>query len=188
MPAGEVIRAVNEVAFRHIETRDQAEQIFEFVQDDRRRNHLARAYRGARWEQKIGLILARSVSHDAHHAQVRTQLVEYGALAEAAIWTKLVQNGKDTLPGDFKGLIDKAVVAGILKGESKEAATSLREARNRVHLFLDTENKALVAKRDASVAYRNLTSVINACRVHSGLTVWRFGSAWPPAPLTQTES
>lgn len=109
-----VIEAIDRFAFQHIEDTAAAEDLFAFVQSQDERKHLASVYRGTRWQQKIGLMFARPTDHDAHNAQVRAQLVGYGAIAEAALRIMLQQNGKDAPPNDFDGIITKARAAGIL--------------------------------------------------------------------------
>ena len=99
-----VIEAVDRFAFRYIEDPATAERLFGFVKSPEEREHLASAYRGTRWQQKIGLVLARPTDHDAHHAQVRAQLIGYGAIAEAALRITLAQNGRDAPPNDFDGI------------------------------------------------------------------------------------
>jgi hypothetical protein len=88
----------------------------------------------------------------------------------------LQQNGKDAPPNDFDGIITKARAAGILSKEAAESADKLRLYRNRVHLFLDSGAKSLVAQRDALRAFTALVVVIQACRKRAGLGDWRFGS------------
>lgn len=171
-----VIEAVDRFAFLHIEDTAAALALFAFVQSREARERLARAYRGTRWQQKIGLVFARSTDHDAHDAQVRAQLVGYGAIAEAVLRIMLQQNGKDEPPNEFKGIIKKARAAGILSKEAAESAQELRSYRNRVHLFLDADAKPLVAQREALRAFTALVVVLQACRERAGLAEWRFRS------------
>lgn len=171
-----VIEAIDRFAFRDIEDPAKAEDLFGFVKSQEEREHLASTYRGTRWQQKIGLMFARPADHDAHHAQVRAQLIGYGAIAEAALRIMLQQNGSDAPPNDFDGIITKARAAGILSKDAAESAHKLRLYRNRVHLFLDSGAKSLVAQRDAHRAFTALVTVLQSCRKRAGLSEWKFGS------------
>jgi len=168
--------------FRYIESPEQAVDLFNFVTGQAEREHLAKSYRGARWQQKMGLVFGRPVEHPAHRAQVRTQVIEYGSIAEACLRAVLVQNGKDAPPDDFDGIIKKARAAGVLSSEGAAAAQELRLLRNRIHLFLDVASKPLVAERDARKAFGALARVLQDCRGYHALHAWEFGAGWPPEP------
>lgn len=175
-----IVRAVHEFVFRFIESQEEAEGLFAFINSDIDRRHLATSYRGARWQQKVGLVLARPAEHPAHRTQVRAQIIEYGAIAEAALRAVLVQNGADAPPDDFDGIIKKARAAGVVSLDGAAAAQALRTGRNRIHLFLDRDAKALVAERDARHAFAALATVLQDCRRYAKLPEWEFGKGWPP--------
>jgi hypothetical protein len=175
-----VISAVEAFVFRFIESETEALDLFSFIHTEGDRAHFATSYRGARWQQKMGLVFARPVDHPAHRAQVRAQVVEYGSMAEACLRAILTQNGKDIPPSDFDGIIKKARAAGVLSSDGADAAQRLRLVRNRIHLFLDVAEKPLVAERDARYAYAALVRVLQECRSFYGLPEWEFGRGWPP--------
>ena len=170
-----IVKAVEDFVFRDIENDEQADQLFSFITDDDARTHLATAFRGSRWQQKMGLVFARPVAHPAHLTQVRTQLVEYGGIAETSLRCVLIQNGKDDPPADFDGLIKKARAAGLLSIGGAASAEWLRLARNRVHLFLDASLREVRAEREARTAFIHLSTVLNECRSFHGLPPWHFG-------------
>ena len=169
-----IIDALDDFLFRDIEDERQALELFAFIDDDSARGVLASCFRGARWHQKVGLVLARPSAHPAHAAQVRTQLIEYGAICETALRRMLEQNGGKKVPEDFKDVIEKCKSAGILKKDGKGAADLLRDGRNKVHLFLQPERQ-LQAEREARGTYAALTRVLNECREFRKLPEWKFG-------------
>jgi hypothetical protein len=180
-----VVEAIDRFVFRDIETEDEALDVFSFIDTESTRRLLASAFRGARWIQKTGLVLARPVAHPAHAAQVRSQFIEYGSICELALRVMLEQNGTKALPNDFDGIIDKCRSGGILSKEGETAAQLLRSARNRVHLFLQQISKEPRAERDGRKAYQAMTTIINECRSYKGLPAWRFGKTGEKSPDPQ---
>ena len=170
-----IVSAIDLFVFRDIETKEEVQDLFAFVDDPPMRRLLGNTFRGARWHMKIGLALARPVAHPAHAAHVRAQLVEYGTVAETSLRELLRQNGQKMLPKKFENVINKARAAGILTRDGQEAANILRDLRNRVHLFIAAEERAPVAVRDGRAAYKALGAVLNDCRAHRGLDEWHFG-------------
>ena len=181
-----IIDALDDFLFRDIEDEGQALELFAFIDDASARGVLASCFRGARWHQKVGLVLARPSAHTAHAAQVRTQLIEYGAICETALRRMLEQNGSKKVPEDFKDVIEKCKSAGMLTKDGKAAADLLRDGRNKVHLFLGQPDRQLQAEREARGAYAALTRVLNECRAFKKLSEWKFGqdsAAQDAAPL-----
>lgn len=170
-----IVKAIDYFVFRDVETEAQAHELFEFVDDSKLQKVLASTFRGARWQLKIGLVLARTTSHPAHTAHVRAQLIEYGAIAEAVLRAMLQQGGRKPLPKTFDTVIRKCRSAGVLTVSGAAGAQELRNLRNQVHLFLTTAHKTPIAARHGRIAYKSLTTVINDCRVHKGLAEWHFG-------------
>jgi hypothetical protein len=164
-----VIRAIDDFVFRDIEDQDTAMSVFEFVDEAQVRTVLATSLRGARWQQKVGLVLARHKGHPAHAIQIRSQVIEYGAIAELLLREVVRQEGPAAVPTTFKGLIDQAGSAGMLDDKATAAANRLRDGRNRVHH--DSEARPLKIA-DAANALKDLTLVINQCRSNSGLPPW----------------
>jgi hypothetical protein len=170
-----IVDALDGFLFRDIEDEAQALDVFSFIDDDSVRGVLASCFRGARWHQKVGLVLARPAAHPAHTAQVRIQLVEYGAICETMLRQMLAQNGRKEVPEDFKDVIEKCKSAGMLTREGKEHAELLRHGRNQVHLFLAQPGRPPQAEREARKAYTALSRVINECRSFKKLPEWGIG-------------
>jgi hypothetical protein len=177
-----IVDSIGYFLFRDIETQSEAEELFEFVKDASDQGRLASAFRGARWQQKVGLMFARPVGHPAHSAQVRSQVIEYGAICESALRCMLIQNGRRSPPHALAAIIERCKSAGILTVEGRDAADRLRLGRNAVHLFVGRQKK-LSAEKDARKAYRDLTGVLNECRERSGLDRWHFGRS----PISGTD-
>lgn len=171
-----IVAAVDDFVYRDIESPEDALRIFSFVQDSVKRDHLAQTLRGARWTQKTGLVFARAASHPAHAAQVRSQMIEYGAISEYALRICLEQGGGKQAPDTFDEIIEKSRAAGILTSDGRKAADALRLLRNRTHLWIDAGEKELRAEREGRRAYMWMTVVVNECRRKCGLDEWHFGS------------
>lgn len=170
-----IVKAIDYFVFRDIETEAEAQDLFGFIQDGQLQKILAKSFRGARWQLKVGLVLARPTAHPAHSAHVRAQLIEYGAIAESALREMLKQNGNKALPEEFDKVIKKCRAAGIITTDGAAAAQALRDYRNRVHLFLTTGRRNPIAVKDGRKAYKALTTVLNECRAHARLSEWHFG-------------
>lgn len=170
-----IVQAIDRFVFNDIETDHEALDLFAFVQSESTRALLASTFRGARWLQKTGLVLARPAAHPAHAAQVRSQFIEYGAIAETALRAMLEQNRGEPPPEDFGPLIARCRSAGILSKPGEAAAEELRLMRNNVHLFLVHPSSAPRAEKDGRIAYKALSTVLNDCRRRAKLAPWRFG-------------
>jgi hypothetical protein len=181
-----IIEALDHFLFRDIESEAEALDLFAFIADDDIRKLLAISFRGARWHQKVGLVLARPSMHPAHSAQVRSQLIEYGAICETVLRAMLAQNGKKPVPEDFGEVITKCKSAGILTKDGLECAERLRHGRNQVHLFLTQTGRPPRAEREARKAYASLGMVINECRIFKKLPEWRFGQGGSVEPPSTT--
>src|SRR6266849_3428064 len=80
-----IVNALDRFLFQDIESESEALDLFLCIDDDSTRSVLANSFRGARWHQKVGLVLARPTAHPAHSTQVRSQLIEYGAICETLL-------------------------------------------------------------------------------------------------------
>jgi len=165
-----VVRAVDDFVFHDIEDGATAVAVFEFVGDLEVRSMLGAALRGVRWQQKVGFVLARYRAHPAHAAQTRSQMIEYGAIAEMSLHEVVRQDRPTGIPATFQGLIARAQALGVLDETGVKAANDLREARNCVHLYLTTRSPTT---RDGRKAFKNFIIVINQCRSHAGLELWK---------------
>lgn len=177
-----MVKAIDDFVFHDIEDETNAVAVFDFVGDPEVRAMLGAALRGVRWQQKVGLVLARYRAHPAHAAQTRSQMIEYGAIAEMSLHEVVRQERPTGVPATFQGLIARAQASGILDEAGAKAANDLREARNCVHLNLTTRSPAT---RDGRKAFKNFIVVINQCRAHAGLAAWKPvqpATAARPAP------
>jgi hypothetical protein len=93
-----VIRGIDDFVFRDIEDEATALDVFSFVADPQIRTVLAASLRGARWQQKVGLVLARHKGHPAHVAQIRSQVIEYGAITELLLRRWFARSGQGACP------------------------------------------------------------------------------------------
>lgn len=166
-----VVHSIDDFVFRDIEDETTARSVFDFIEDPAAREILATVLRGVRWQQKIGLIVARQPSHPAHAAHVRSQLVEYGALTELALRQAVTQTGPPNPPATLQGLIERAAKLGLLDDHGTEAATRLREARNRVHL--SSAERPPRFQREGRKALRDFTTVVNQLRRFHSLPPWQ---------------
>ena len=164
-----VIRGIDDFVFRDIEDEATALDVFAFVADPKTRTVLATSLRGARWQQKVGLVLARHKGHPAHVAQIRSQVIEYGAITELLLREMVRQDRPTALPTTFKALIERAESTSLLDERGVAAANRLRDGRNRVHHDADAK---LFKISDASAALRDMVRVVNQCRASAGLEPW----------------
>lgn len=166
-----VVRGIDDFVFRDIEDDEAARAVFDFVTDLESRALLGSVLRGVRWQQKVGLVLARVPAHPAHAAQVRSQMIEYGALVEMSLHEVIRQARPTGVPATFQGLIQRAEAMEVLDARGVEAADRLREARNCVHLYLAT--RSLRFQREGRKALRDFTTVVNQLRIRAGLAPWQ---------------
>jgi hypothetical protein len=171
------VSGINDFIFRDIEDDEAARAVFDFVVDPEARDLLGVVLRGVRWQQKVGLALARQHGHPAHAAQVRSQMIEYGALVEMSLHEVVRQAHPTGVPATFQGLIQRAQTMGVLDEHGVEAADRLREARNCVHLYLATPS--LRFQREGRKALRDFTTVVNQLRVHASLPPWHAARQRP---------
>ena len=164
-----VIRGIDDFVFRDMEDEATALDVFSFVADPQIRTVLAASLRGARWQQKVGLVLARHKGHPAHVAQIRSQVIEYGAITELLLREVVRQERPRGLPATFKALIERAESTGLLDERGVAAANRLRDGRNRVHHDADARPFKI---SDASAALRDVVQVVNQCRTGAGLGPW----------------
>jgi hypothetical protein len=165
-----VIRGIDAFVFRDIEDEVAALAVFDFVDDLDARRALAGALRGARWQQKVGFVLASRHGHPAHSVLIRSQVIEFGALVELTLREVVRQHRPGSLPSTFQGLIQRASSIGLLDERGVAAAERRRAGRNGVHL--DPADPPLKL-RDSAKALRDAALVINQCRAHAGLGTWR---------------
>ena len=172
-----VIRGIDDFVFRDIEDEATALDVFSFVADPQIRTVLAASLRGARWQQKVGLVLARHKGHPAHVAQIRSQVIEYGAITELLLREVVRQERPRGLPATFKALIERAEsgdhhrpgrTAGRRTGRAPIAGADAA-GRNRVHHDADARPFKI---SDASAALRDVVQVVNQCRTGAGLGPW----------------
>ena len=116
-----------------------------------------------------GLVLARHKGHPAHVAQIRSQVIEYGAITELLLREVVRQERPRGLPATFKALIERAESTGLLDERGVAAANRLRDGRNRVHHDADARPFKI---SDASAALRDVVQVVNQCRTGAGLGPW----------------
>jgi hypothetical protein len=165
-----VVRSIDAFVFRDIEDDAASAAVFDFVVSPAARAMLGGALRGVRWQQKVGLVLARHRGHPAHAAQIRSQVIEYGAISELALREAVRQAQPARVPTTFQGLIERAESIGILDPVGAAAAHRRRLARNSVHL----EPSAAPPKvADAAKAMKDLVIIVNQCRAQTGLDEWK---------------
>lgn len=173
-----VIRGIDAFVFRDIEDEAGALAVFDFVDDQEARRVLAGALRGARWQQKVGFVLASRHGHPAHSVLIRSQVIEFGAVVELALREVVRQVRPGSTPSTFQGLIQRAESVGVLDARGVAAAGRRRTVRNGVHLDPAAPPLKL---RDSAKALKDAALVINQCRAHAGLEAWR------PAQPAQNE-
>lgn len=164
-----VLRSIDAFVFRDIEDEATSVAVFDFVVSPEARDLLGAALRGVRWQQKVGLVLARRSDHPSHATQIRSQVIEYGAISELALREAVRQARPTGLPTTFEGLIERAEKIGILDEVGAAAANRRREARNSVHL-----DPAAAAPKvaNAAKALKDFVTIVNQCRSHAGLAPW----------------
>jgi hypothetical protein len=165
-----VVRSIDAFVFRDIEDDATSVAVFDFVVSAEARDMLGAALRGVRWQQKVGLVLARHRGHPAHAAQIRSQVIEYGAISELALRESVRQAQPAGVPATFQGLIERAEDIGVLDEVGAAAANRRRLARNTVHL---DPSVAPPKVADAAKAMRDFVTIVNKCRSHAGLAKWK---------------
>ena len=164
-----MVTSIDAFVFRDIEDDAAAAAVFDFVPSSEARAMLGAALRGVRWQQKVGLVLARHRGHPAHAAQIRSQVIEYGAISELALRESIRQARPTGVPPTFQGLIERAVDIGILDEGGAAAAHRRRLARNAVHL---DPAAAPLKVADAAKAMKDFVTIANQCRSYAGLDRW----------------
>ena len=165
-----VVKGIDDFVFHDIESEEAASRVFDFILDPDARLMLATALRGVRWQQKVGLVLARHKGHPAHAAQIRSQVIEYGAITELLLREAVRQVRSTGVPATFHGLIQRAESAGILNETGADAAHRRRDARNSVHLDPTRPPPKL---GDGAKAMKDFVVIVNQCRSHSGRSPWQ---------------